>query len=367
MPEPAPRVAYLTSARSWRGSAESFGHIAQGLASAGGHARIFSAARGVTLRAAALGIPCTELPVGHTSLRAVARLRRALREHRIDALIVDKRRDVIHGAAAAAGLPVALVARFLFPRWETPRDPLFRGAYRRVDLTNFLTAGAVTHVAAVAPFLLRRPYVVIHEGVDAARFRPDPAAALAFRRRLGLDDAPVILGVGALEVEKGYATLVAAVGALPAPRPVVVLVGTGSERDALAAEAAGVEVDLRFAGSLEAGELPGAYAAATVFAHPSRMEAFGLAVAEAMATGCPVVAAHAGSLPEVVGDAGVLVPAGDPKALAGALRALLGDAEERRTLGHRARIRVLEQFGLERMERAHVDALAAVLARRRPV
>jgi len=79
------------------------------------------------------------------------------------------------------------------------------------------------------------------------------------------------------------------------------------------------------------------------------------------------VAAHAGSLPEVVGDAGVLVPAGDPKALAGALRALLGDAEERRTLGHRARVRVLEQFGLERMERAHVDALAAVLARRRSV
>jgi len=364
VPDPAPRVAYLTSARSWRGSAVSYGHIAQGLAAQGWHARIFAAARDVTLQATALGIPCTELPVGRTSLRAVRRLRRALRDHRIDVLIADKRRDVIHGAAAAAGLPVALVARFLFPRWETPADPLFRGAYRRVDLTNFLTASAVSHVADAAPFLLRRPHVMIHEGVDAGRFRPDPAAALAFRRRLDLGDGPIVLGVGALEREKGYATLVGAVGALGAPRPVLVLVGTGSQGDALAAEAAGLGVDLRLLGTLAAAELPGAYAAATVFAHPSPMEAFGLSVAEAMATECPVVAAHAGSLPEVVGDAGVLVPADDPGALAEALRRLLADAGDRRTLGHRARSRVLERFGLERMQREHVHALAAALRSR---
>jgi hypothetical protein len=55
---------------------------------------------------------------------------------------VDKRRDVVHGAAAVLGLPVALVARYLFPEWITPGDPLFRLAYARVDLTNFLTSGA---------------------------------------------------------------------------------------------------------------------------------------------------------------------------------------------------------------------------------
>lgn len=352
-----PRVAYLTSARTWRGSAVSYGHIAQGLAARGWHARMFSAAREVTLRAAAEGIPCTELPVEHTSIRAVRRLRQALREHAIDVLVVDKRRDVVHGAAASTGLPVALVARFLFPRWETPGDPLFRAAYRRVDLTNFLTAGAVTHVAERAPFVLRRPHVVIHEGVDAGRFRPDPAAAANLRRRLELGDGPLILGVGALEVEKGYATLVAAVGALPAPRPILLIVGTGSARGALAAEAAGVGVDLRLPGNFQVGDLAAAYAAATVFAHPSRMEAFGLSVAEAMAAGCPVVAARAGSLPEVVGDAGVLVPADDPAALTEQVRRLLSDSVERRELGHRARGRVLELFGLERMQGAHADAL----------
>jgi len=205
---------------------------------------------------------------------------------------------------------------------------------------------------------------VIHEGVDAGRFRPDPAAAAAVRRRLGLGEGPVILGVGALEPEKGYATLVAAVGALAPPRPVLLLVGTGSQRDALAAEAAGVEVDLRLPGNLDAAELAGAYAAATVFAHPSGMEAFGLSVAEAMAAACPVVAAHAGSLPEVVGDAGVLFPLDDGAALTGALRRLLEDEEERREIGHRARARMLERFPLDRMQRAHVEALAAALRSR---
>lgn len=325
---------------------------------------MFSTARPVTLRAAAEGLPVTEIPAGRTSWRAARVLRQALIDHAIDVLLVDKRRDVIHGAVAARGLPVALVARFLFPEWEAPRDPLFRGAYLRVDLTNFLTAGAVEHVAKTAPFILRRPYNVINEGVEE-RFRPDPEAPRTLRERFGLNAGPVIAGVGALETEKRYAALVAAVGALKPPRPAIVLVGTGSQREALAGQALAMGVDLRLPGALAPDELATVYAGATVFVHPSSMEAFGLSVAEAMASGCPVIVADAGSLPEVVGDAGLVVPLNDPGALVEALERLLGSERERTDRGRQGRERVRERFSLERMQRAHVAALeAAVLGRR---
>jgi glycosyltransferase involved in cell wall biosynthesis len=326
---------------------------------------VFSSGRAVTLRASAEGLPVTELPVGRTSLRAARCLRRALIEHRIDVLIADKRRDVVHGAAAVLGLPVALVARYLFPEWTPPKDLLFRLAYSRVSLTNFLTAGAVNHVATAAPFVLRRPHNVINEGVDADRFRPDSGAATALRRRYALPEGPVVAGVGALEAEKRYEVLVAAVATLPAPRPAVLLVGAGSQREALASQGAALGVDVRLPGTLSAVELPLVYAGATVFVHPSGMEAFGLSVAEAMASGCAVVVARAGSLPEVVGDAGVVVPLGDHHALSDALGRLLTGEGERRELGHHARVRMVQRFTLEAMQRAHVEALTRVAEARK--
>jgi glycosyltransferase involved in cell wall biosynthesis len=95
------------------------------------------------------------------------------------------------------------------------------------------------------------------------------------------------------------------------------------------------------------------------------MEAFGIAVAEAMACACPVVVADAGSLSEVVGDAGLVVPPDDPAALSAALRDQLGDPALRRTLGEAGRKRVVERFGLARMQAAHLAALTAAVALRR--
>ncbi|HEX7976007.1 MAG TPA: glycosyltransferase, partial [Anaerolineales bacterium] len=74
-----------------------------------------------------------------------------------------------------------------------------------------------------------------------------------------------------------------------------------------------------------AGDLPGLYNLACAFVFPSRYEGFGLPPLEAMACGAPVVSSNASSLPEVVGQAGLLVPPGQPEALAQALARLLGD------------------------------------------
>jgi glycosyltransferase involved in cell wall biosynthesis len=354
----------LTSARSWRGSSVSFVHIARGVALAGGHSQVFASARDVVLRAAAEGVPVTELPVAHTSLRAPSLLRQALRQHAIDILLVDKRRDLVHGALAVRGTGIGLAMRFNFPRWAAPQDPLARLAYRRVDLTIFLTQSAVRFAEDHVAFMLRPPHVVIPEGVDIQRFKRDPNAGSRFRARVGVGDGPLILGLAALEPEKRFQVLIEAVGGIPGPRPPVVLVGTGSERESLTTLAHALGVDLRFCDYLTSEDLPGAYSAATIFVHPSTMETFGLSVAEAMAAGCPVVVASAGSLPEVVGDAGVVVPSDDPGAFTVALARLLGSDVERYALAQRATARVAERFSLEQMQRAHVEALRNARASR---
>jgi len=72
--------------------------------------------------------------------------------------------------------------------------------------------------------------------------------------------------------------------------------------------------------------LPALYRGATLLAHPSRWESFGLQVAEAMASGCPVVVSNRTALPEIVGTAGLLCDPDDGAALAGALARVVGDA-----------------------------------------
>src|SRR2546423_2087302 len=91
-------------------------------------------------------------------------------------------------------------------------------------------------------------------------------------------------------------------------------------------------------GRIDEATLDALYRGAAALAIPSRSEGFGLPALEAMARGCPVVASDAGALPEVVGEAGLLVAPGDPEALASALGRLLTDdalAAARRAAGRR--------------------------------
>ncbi|NUB90905.1 glycosyltransferase family 4 protein [Haloterrigena sp. SYSU A558-1] len=96
------------------------------------------------------------------------------------------------------------------------------------------------------------------------------------------------------------------------------------------------------------------YGTADVAVVPSLYEGFGLPAGEAMACGVPVVATTGGALPEVVGDAGVLVEPGDVGEMAGAIRELLADDARRDRLGERARERIVEEFDWERAARETV-------------
>ena len=96
------------------------------------------------------------------------------------------------------------------------------------------------------------------------------------------------------------------------------------------------------------------YGTADVAVVPSLYEGFGLPAGEAMACGVPVVATTGGALPEVVGDAGVLVEPGDADEMADAIRDLLADDQRRRRLGRQARDRIVEEFDWERAARETV-------------
>jgi alpha-1,3-rhamnosyl/mannosyltransferase len=144
---------------------------------------------------------------------------------------------------------------------------------------------------------------------------------------------------------KEHATLVAAFEQVLARHPDAVLVlpgGAGSSEAAVRAQVDASEAlrrQVRRPGRIPEADVAALLDIAEVVAVPSRYEGFGLPALEAMAAGAPVVAADATALPEVVGEAGRLVPVGDVGAWATALDELLGDPGERERLGAAGRAR----------------------------
>ena len=159
---------------------------------------------------------------------------------------------------------------------------------------------------------------VIPLGVDAAPATPSDVATV--RRRLDLPER-FVLFVGTLEPRKNLRRLTAAVAALEEPLPLVVAgpTGWGDVRSGITVETGHGNGAVRFVGFVPPDELPGLYAAATVFAYPSEVEGFGLPVAEAMAQGTPVVTSAGRSTEEVAGGAAVLVDPLDVDSIAAGL------------------------------------------------
>jgi glycosyltransferase involved in cell wall biosynthesis len=167
--------------------------------------------------------------------------------------------------------------------------------------------------------------------------------------------------VGRLDRQKGLDLLVDALPSIP--EAFVLLVGDGPEHEDLLrrATAAGVADRLQITGWRQ--DARDFLTALDVFVLPSRFEGFPQAVVEAMLAERAVVASDVGSVSEAVidGETGLLVPPNDARALAGAVRRLRDDPELRRTMGHRARARALEEFSLSRMVRAYEALYAEVV------
>jgi MMP alpha-(1->4)-mannosyltransferase len=208
----------------------------------------------------------------------------------------------------------------------------------------------------VAPGSVR----VIPLGVDTRLFHPRPGPRVPGRLvAVASADSPI----------KGVATLLRAVAKLATERDVhLVVVGKpapGGPTEKLVGELALAD-RVRFVHGIAHAELAELTASAEVAVVPSLYEGFSLPAVEHMASGTPLVASRTGALPEVTGDAAVLVEPGDPEELAATLRGLLDSPGRRARLADGAWRRVQERFAWPAVARATVAEYRAAIAAARP-
>lgn len=179
---------------------------------------------------------------------------------------------------------------------------------------------------------------VVYNGLDDSIFRPRPGVA----KKKGK-----IVFVGNVEDgKKGFVYLLRALTMIKSDVRLTVVDGGSPHRkvtDALI-DRLGLAGRIEFTGKADTDELVRHYCESEMAVVPSVYEGFGFPAAEAMACCVPVIASDGGALPEVVGDAGVIVPARDERALAGAIDALYADKKSMKALAAKGRARVLREF-----------------------
>ena len=269
-------------------------------------------------------------------LRAIGRLRR---------LLAAWRPGVAHAHGLRAGALTAIALAFVRPTVHHPRPALV------VTVHNAPTAGGVTgaiyrvlglivargadSVLCVAPDLEERMRAagarrvgralvpaadVSAAGVPAETPGPLPLPGNPDPAR------PLVLAAGRLAAQKGFGTLLEAAAGWRdlRPEPLLVIAGEGPLEAALKSQAARLGLDARFPGHRD--DIPALLASAAVFVLPSTWEGQPLILQEALRAGVPIVATRVGGTPVLTGeDAALLVPAGDPGRLAGAVRSVLTD------------------------------------------
>ena len=202
------------------------------------------------------------------------------------------------------------------------------------------------------------------------RFHPQTADALApALTSLGLVSEAYVLCVGTLEPRKNLTTLFLAYGGLPAALrqryPLVVAGMSGWNTEALMKSAEDLirRGELRLLGYVADALIPSLYAGAAAFCYPSRYEGFGLPALEAMASGVPVITSNQTSLPEVVGDAGLMLDPDDVDGLREQLQRLLEDRLFAEMLGQRGLVRS-RLFSWERCARETFAVYEKVMQQR---
>jgi glycosyltransferase involved in cell wall biosynthesis len=211
------------------------------------------------------------------------------------------------------------------------------------------TAADASRIAGVDPRRIR----VVPEAPDEA-FRPRPGARERVAERWGLE-AGYLLFVGALDARKDPRSLLRAWAAAKEVRPELELVVAGDPGRQAPATMPGA----RRLGRVGDVELADLYTAAGCLVFPSRYEGFGLPCLEAMACGCPVAAFRNSSLPEVVGEAGLLVDDGDAEALGRAAASMSAEPERWR----RAGLERAKAFSWRRTARETIAVYESVLRR----
>ncbi len=323
------------------------------------------------------GPPGAFMHVAHSAYRPLPRARLIGRHLQWPARIRQLKPDAYFGPAGAlplgdVGCPSVITIHDLaiyrnrkwFParqplstRWIVPRSVL------RADVVIAVSESTAADIVDIFGIPRSRIEVVPH-GV-ATSFTPMGTEDLAAARaRLGLPDR-FILCVGTIQPRKNLETLLEA-WAMMRDRPDLVVVGAwGWQYESVRERMGRLGPGLHHIEGLDPADLPAVYNLARVLAHPAWYEGFGLPPLEAMACGTPVVVSDRSSLPEVVGDAGIVVAADQPEAWRKALERVLDDAELAADLRHRGILRAA-QFSWSRAAGLTWRAIDHAIAKRAP-
>lgn len=323
------------------------------------------------------------------SFRVHRLLARLIREERIEVIQFPEYRGegLIHSLLGRT----PHVVRFSMPRWLV--DELNRGAARR-DGPRARINRAIDRWVENTPVRRGRAFIfpsrdimnlmdrrvglhglcrVIYPGVDADRFKPGADPDL--QRQYGVEGAPVVLHVGRLEFRKGVHVLAEAAVRILGRFPNARFVFAGADSESAPgggsmqkymeqiASRDGIRDAFRFIGGVKHQDVARIYGLGDILVVPSLYENLANVLLEGMAAGLPIVTTTGGGSPEVVihGTNGLVVPPGDPQALAEAVSDLLADSKMREHYGRNNRKKALEELSLERMARESVEVYTELL------
>jgi glycosyltransferase involved in cell wall biosynthesis len=356
------RILHISSARSFGGGERHLADLLNALAGRG-HQVYAALAPRSPLREALSALP--EKNIFTLTLRNALDLRSSLalagliREHRIEIAHAHRARDYPLAAIAtrrAGGAHLVITRHVLFPLRQLHRIILSR-ASRVIAVSE-----AVAHALSAQGIFPTGKISIVTNGIDVRRFDVGANAASreTFRRRIGVEPKHLLVGMlGEINPLKGQEEFLRAAALIASRIADARFVIAGCDTSRAGAHLAQVE---RLVTELDLGErvhLTGwlddvapLFASLDILVSASHTESFGLTIAEAMASGVPVVATATMGAREIIEDGvtGMLVPVGDAESLASVVVRLLEDApEERRRIGERALAAARERFSLDRM------------------
>jgi glycosyltransferase involved in cell wall biosynthesis len=297
------------------------------------------------------GLPVQAIPMaGEGDPLLPIRLRKAIRAFRPHLVHLHSRRgaDTLGALGARwSGVPVVLTRRVDNPEPSWLVGPKYRLPQRVIAISEAIQAVLLRQ--GVPEEKLR----CVRSALDAGPYL-QPCRREAFLREFGLQPGDLAVGMAAQFIpRKGHEVLLRAAPAILRrhPRTRFLLFGRGPLAEAVGrqAEDAGLGAAVLLPGFRP--DLPEILPCLDLLVHPAMMEGLGIILLQASASGIPVVASAAGGVPEAVahGETGLLVPPGDPSALAEAVCLLLDQPGLRRDMGARGRQRVLAEFSVDRM------------------
>lgn len=280
------------------------------------------------------GLPHVRIAVPSPWHRLLGFYAPSILSKRLASILKDEKPDIVHAhAVRPAGIVTSLAMRFVRTPWcltehSGPLHAFWWTAHghRQIDRA-YRSAPRLFGVSASLVTDMQRHFPegahaakVLHNGIDTTQFRWSPSSPRPIAANL--------LFVGSLTEGKGVTDLLQAVRRLPPSIPwTLSMVGSGPMEKALRDQAAtfGIQGRIQWLGPIPHDAMPAVYAAHDLLVVPSLAETFSLVSAEALACGVPVVATLCGGPEEVIGPLALpLVPPGDPPALCGAIREMLG-------------------------------------------